>query len=91
MGTVEFAEHLGKEILEIEIVVDVIQECLIVVVIILPVGAMQVLNIELLLDLLPYMLEHIPPLFCRSVLEITGETDGLRIAARQRNLGYAAA
>ena len=91
MGTVQFAEHFGKKVLEIEIVVYVLQECRIVVVIILPVCAVQILNIELLLDLLPYMLEHIPPLFCRSVLEITGETDGLRIAARQRNLGYAAA
>ena len=80
MRTVEFAQHLGKKVLEILSVGDVRQELHIVVVHSLPVQTVDVLVIELLVNLLPGMLEDIFTLLGGPILEFSGKADALPLS-----------
>ena len=91
MRAVEFAQHLGKHILEVLSVGDVWQELHIVVVHCLPVQAVDILVIELLVNLLPGVLENVFALLAGPVLEFSGEGDVLSLAIGKIHTNYAAA
>ena len=77
--------------MEIEVVVDVRQELFICLAVSFPVDAVDVGNIELLVNLLPDMVEDIFALLGRLVFEYSVEADAFLLSCGSRNLGYAAA
>ena len=77
MRAIELAEHLREHVAEVVVVVDIRQELRIGLLVSCPVDAMQLRIIELILDLLPDMVEDIRTLRIRTVVEVGLEADGL--------------
>ena len=65
VGSVEFAQHFREEILEVEIVVQVRDELLVIGLVAGPVDSVDRRVVELLLDLLPNVIEDVIPLGLR--------------------------
>ena len=80
MGTVEFTEHLGEQVLEIEVVVYIGEELRVVVVHSLPVHAVDCGVVELLVHLLPAVFEDVGALLGGPVVELRIEADGRDLA-----------
>ena len=82
MRGVKLAKHLAKHLLEVVVVVDVGQESLVGLAVAVPVDVVQILHVELVLDLSPYVVEHVGTLAIGLVVERGLEVDVLGGAAR---------
>ena len=69
MRTVQFAQHFAQQILEIVVVVDGRQETAISFAVSVPIDAVNVFFIELVLHLLPSMVENVLTLKGRFIIE----------------------
>ena len=69
MRTVQLAEHFAQQFLEIVIIVDARQETTIGIAVAFPVDSVDVFHIELVLHLLPSMVEDVLAFFGRFVIE----------------------
>ena len=75
MGSVQFAEQFAQQVLEVVVVVDVGEEAGIIRVVVVPVGPMEVFDIELFLDLFPGVLEDVRAFFSGFEFELAAERD----------------
>ena len=91
MRAVEFAEELGEHFLEVEVVVDVREELGVCGLVACPVYAVDLRVVELLLHLLPDVVEDVFPFLRRSVFEFAAEGDAFPRAAAGGDLRYAVA
>ena len=86
VGTVQFAQHLAQHVAEIVVVIDVGQEALVILAVAFPVHAMDVLDVEFVLDLLPDVVEDVLAFLIGTVVEVGLKADGLGLAFAQVNL-----
>ena len=80
VGGIELAEELGEHLGKVLIVVDMREELAVGRAVVVPVHAMQLDVVELLLDLLPAVIEDVATLLGWAVLEVSGELDVLQRA-----------
>ena len=80
MRAVQFTQHFAHQFLEVVVVVDARQESAVSVTVAFPVDAMNVFLVELVLHLLPSMVEDVFPFLGRLVVEDGFETDRLALA-----------
>ena len=80
VGSVEFSKHFGEHVGEVEVIVDVGELGGIIVVVVLPVNAVEGRVVEFLLYLLPAVLEDILALRLGLELVVSGEAHGLVLA-----------
>ena len=83
MRAVQFAQHLAQHVTEIVLIINIRQEPAINVAIAFPVYAVDVLNIELVLHLLPDMVENVGTLLVRTIVELCLKGDGSRCSLGQ--------
>ena len=77
MRGIELTEELAEELCEVLIIIDIGEEATIGGAVVIPVYPMKLLVVELILDLLPSVVEDIGTLLGRSVVELRRVADGL--------------
>ena len=90
VGAVQLTEHLAQHIAEVVIIIDIRQETLVILTIAFPVHAVDILDIEFILDLLPDVVENVLTFLIGAVVEISLISDWFGLALGQVNLFDAA-
>ena len=77
--SIQLTEELAQHLAEVLIIINVGEELAVGLTVVVPVDTMEVDVIELLLDLLPSVIEDILTLCCRTVLKLSCEADRLEL------------
>ena len=79
MRSIQLTEELAQHFSEVLIIINVREELAVGLTVVVPIDTMEVDVIELLLDLLPCVVEDILTLCCGTVLKFSSEADRLEL------------